>query len=282
MTAVPTATPTGATAAALVDIQNVWKQFSKDAGGPVLRGVSLTVERGQFIAIIGPSGCGKSTLLNILARLTEPTRGTVALADPHARVTYVFQGPRLLPWRTLRRNVEFGLEQTGASRQEVRDRAAEALRLVHLGEHSDKYPHQLSGGMQQRAALARALALEPDLLLMDEPFGAVDALTRSYLQEELLNLVRRTDSTTMLVTHDIDEALLLADQVVVMSSRPGCIKEIVEVPFGANRSFDSLISDSRYPGLRSRLRELLRPEMTDAGLEAYVADCLPPPMPSDA
>ncbi len=251
-------------AAPLVRIDHVWKQFRKDAGGPVLHDVSLTVGRGEFVAIIGPSGCGKSTLLNILARLTDATRGEVTLASTQIRVAYVFQGPRLLPWRTVRRNVEFGLEQTGAARREVRDRAATALRLVHLEEHVAKYPHQLSGGMQQRVALARGLALEPDLLLMDEPFGSLDALTRGYLQEELLSLVRRTDSTTMLVTHDIDEALLLADRVVVMSNRPARVKEIVDVPFGGDRSLDRLISDPRYPQLRTRLRELLRPEVSDA------------------
>lgn len=249
---------------ALVTIDRVWKQFGTDAAGPVLNDISLSVQRSEFLAIIGPSGCGKSTLLNILARLTAPTQGHVRLSDPAARIAYVFQSPRLLPWRTVQRNVEFGLEQTAISRKQVRERAAEALRLVHLAEHSDKYPHQLSGGMQQRAALARGLALEPDLLLMDEPFGALDALSRSYLQEELLSLVRRTDSTTMLVTHDIDEALLLADRVVVMSNRPARIKEIVTVPFGVTRSLDALISDPRYPGLRSQLRELLRPEVARA------------------
>ncbi len=248
----------------LVQISNVWKQFGKDAGGPVLSDVSLSIAKGELVAIIGPSGCGKSTVLNILAKLTSPTQGTVTLADPGARVAYVFQGPRLLPWRSVLRNVEFGLEQIGLSRQETRHRAVEALRLVHLDEHLAKYPHQLSGGMQQRVALARGLALEPDLLLMDEPFGALDALTRSYMQEELLSLVRRTDSTTILVTHDIDEALLLADRIVVMSNRPARIKQIVDVPFGAERTLDALISDPRYPGLRSRLRELLRPEMGDA------------------
>lgn len=248
----------------LVQICNVWKQFGKDAGGPVLSDVSLSVATGELVAVIGPSGCGKSTLLNILARLTTPTRGTVTLANPNACVAYVFQGPRLLPWRTVLRNVEFGLEQIGLSRQETRRRALQTLRLVHLDDHVGKYPHQLSGGMQQRVALARGLALEPELLLMDEPFGALDALTRGYLQEELLTLVRRTDSTTILVTHDIDEALLLADRVVVMSNRPARIKQIVDVPFGAERTLDALISDPRYPRLRSRLRELLRPEMGDA------------------
>lgn len=244
-----------------IDIRDVQKQFGKDKGGPVLHDVSLAVSRGEFIGIIGPSGCGKSTLLNILSGLTDPTSGEVRFADPGMCIAYVFQSPRLLPWRTVQRNVEFGLEQTQIPRQQVRDRAAEALRLVHLDEHSGKYPHQLSGGMQQRAALARGLALQPDLFLMDEPFGALDALTRSYLQEELLSLVRRTASTTLFVTHDIDEAVLLCDRVVVMSSRPARIKEIVDVPFGYERSFDALISDSRYPHLRSRLRELLRPEM---------------------
>ncbi|GAA2357128.1 ABC transporter ATP-binding protein [Catellatospora methionotrophica] len=247
-----------------VEITGLSHRFGRDRGGPVLSDVTLSVRRSEFVAVLGPSGCGKSTLLNVLAGLVSPTEGTVTVGDGTVRIGYVFQAPRLLPWRTARRNVEFGLEQTGASRSAVRERAAAALELVHLAEHADKYPNQLSGGMQQRVALARGLAIEPDLLLMDEPFAALDALTRSYLQEELLSLVRRTDSTTILVTHDIDEALLLADRVVVMTQRPARIASIVDVPFGPERSVASLIADERYPELRTSLRELLRPQVTAA------------------
>ncbi|MHB8620540.1 MAG: ABC transporter ATP-binding protein, partial [Chloroflexota bacterium] len=179
-------------------------------------------------------------------------------------IAYVFQRPRLLPWRNVLRNVEFGLEQLGLPRAETADRAHQALDLVNLSGHESKFPHQLSGGMQQRVAFARGLAVRPGLFLLDEPFGALDALTRGYLQEELLDIVRRTGTTTLLVTHDIDEALLLADRVVVMSSRPGRVKAEVHVPFGPDRKMDALVADSRYPQVRTSLRQMLRPEVDAA------------------
>ncbi|CAB4908010.1 unannotated protein [freshwater metagenome] len=176
----------------------------------------------------------------------------------------MFQNPRLLPWRSVRRNVEFGLEQVGTTGAEARARADAALELVHLAGQGDKYPHQLSGGMQQRAALARGLALEPGLLLLDEPFGALDALTRSYLQEELLGIVSALGTTTLLVTHDIDEALLLADRVVVMSSRPARIRRVFDVPFAGTRTQDELLADPRFAPLRHEIRALLRPEVLNS------------------
>jgi NitT/TauT family transport system ATP-binding protein len=247
---------------ALIELEGVVKQFPGDRE-PVLAGISLEVSRGELVALIGPSGCGKSTVLNILAGLIRVTSGTLRINDRDARVSYVFQRPRLLPWRKVRRNVEFSLEQanvTGAARR----RAAEAaIERVNLTGHEDKYPHQLSGGMQQRVALARGLAIEPSVLLLDEPFGALDALTRSYMQEELLGIVRGTGTTALLVTHDIDEALLLADRVLVMSSRPGRIKHELRVPFGTERSLDSLLQDPEYGRIRSELRHLLRPEVVE-------------------
>lgn len=251
----------------LVTFERVNKSYGRRAEEPVLVDVALEVGRGELVAIIGPSGCGKSTLLNLVAGLTDVTSGTVRIADPDVRSAYVFQNPRLLPWRNVQTNVEFSLEQIGLSRKEVRDRATQALELVHLGLHSDKYPHELSGGMQQRAALARGLALDPGLLLLDEPFGALDALTRGYLQEELLGIVRRFHTTTLLVTHDIDEALLLADRVAVMSSRPARIRRIFELPFGTDRALDKVIAHPDFLPLRTEIRELLRPEVeaTDPG-----------------
>ena len=247
---------------ALIELEGVVKQFPGDTE-PVLAGISLEVGRGELVALIGPSGCGKSTVLNILAGLIRVTSGTLRINDRDARVSYVFQRPRLLPWRKVRRNVEFSLEQadvTGAARR----RAAEgAIERVNLTGHEDKYPHQLSGGMQQRVALARGLAIEPSVLLLDEPFGALDALTRSYMQEELLGIVRGTGTTALLVTHDIDEALLLADRVLVMSSRPGRIKHELRVPFGTERSLDALLQDPEYGRIRSELRHLLRPEVVE-------------------
>jgi NitT/TauT family transport system ATP-binding protein len=247
---------------ALVVVDDVTVRFARAGGAPVLAGVSLQVRRGELVAIIGPSGCGKSTLLNLLVGLLRPASGSVRIADPDAEVAYVFQRPRLLPWRTVLRNVEFGLEQRGrAAGGQARERAREALRLVNLAGQEERYPHELSGGMQQRVALARGLALDPSLCLLDEPFGALDALSRSYLQEELLGIVRRAGMTTMLVTHDIDEALLLADRVLVMSSRPGRIKAEIDVPFGAERTRERLLADPAYARLHAELRELLRPEV---------------------
>jgi NitT/TauT family transport system ATP-binding protein len=246
--------------AAAVEVAAVGKRFARHGDVPVLDRVSLTVAPGELVALIGPSGCGKSTLLNIVAGLLAPTDGAVRLAAD-TRIGYVFQRPRLLPWRNVLRNVEFGLEQRPGGRGSRRDAAAAALSLVNLTGSEHKYPHELSGGMQQRVALARALAIEPQLFLLDEPFGALDALTRGLLQEELLGIVRRTRTTTILVTHDIEEALLLADRVVVMSSRPGRIKSETAVPFGAERSLDRMIAEPGYAEIRSSLREQLHPEV---------------------
>ncbi len=244
----------------LIRFTGVGKTYGRSED-PVMQGVDLEVAAGELVAIIGPSGCGKSTLLNLLAGLTEVTEGSIELSRDDLRSAYVFQNPRLLPWRSVRRNVEFGLEQVGTTGADARARAEAALDLVHLSGHGDKYPHQLSGGMQQRAALARGLALEPGLLLLDEPFGALDALTRSYLQEELLGIVSALGTTTLLVTHDIDEALLLADRVVVMSSRPARIRQVFDVPFGGTRTQDELLADPRFAPLRHEIRALLRPEV---------------------
>jgi NitT/TauT family transport system ATP-binding protein len=253
---------------ALVEVRKVVKRFARHGAEPVLDNVSLAVGRGEVVGLIGPSGCGKSTLLNIIAGLLAPTDGRVGISDPQLRTAYVFQRPRLLPWRNVRRNVEFGLEQLRRERSQSRKAAQRAIALVNLDGHEKKFPHELSGGMQQRVALARALAIEPGLLLLDEPFGSLDALTRSYLQEELLSIVRGTQTTCVLVTHDIDEALLLADRVAVMSSRPGRIKTEIELPFGVDRSLDRLVADPQYARLRTSLHHLLRPEVDDVLAEA--------------
>ncbi len=253
----------------LVEIRGLLKRFARHGGEPVLLDVSLTLHRGELVALIGPSGCGKSTLLNIIAGLVQPTAGVVRVADPDLRTAYVFQRPRLLPWRNVVRNVEFSLEQTARSGAATRDAARRAIELVNLEGHKKKYPHELSGGMQQRVALARGLAIEPGLLLLDEPFGSLDALTRGYLQEELIAIVRRTAGTTILVTHDIDEALLLADRVAVMSSRPGRIKTEIVLPFARERSLDTLVADPAYARIRMSLRQLLRPEVEDVVEQAH-------------
>jgi NitT/TauT family transport system ATP-binding protein len=246
----------------MIEFEDVLKRFPRDTT-LVLDHVSISVGRGELLALIGPSGCGKSTVLNIIAGLIQPTAGRIAISEPGTRISYVFQRPRLLPWRNVRRNVEFSLEQTKLSGVARRKAAADAIRRVNLEGHERKYPHQLSGGMQQRVALARGLAIKPNLLLLDEPFGALDALTRSYMQEELLGIVRGSGTTALLVTHDIDEALLLADRLLVMSSRPGRIKHELLVPFGPERSLDSLLGDPDYGRIRSKLRHLLRPEVVE-------------------
>jgi ABC-type nitrate/sulfonate/bicarbonate transport system ATPase subunit len=247
-------------AAPVLEIVEIGKRFPKDTE-PVLDGISIAVGEGELVAVIGPSGCGKSTVLNIVAGLIEATEGSVRFDDPRMRISYVFQRPRLLPWRNVERNVAFSLEQTEISGEARRAAIRAAIDRVNLQGHEHKYPHQLSGGMQQRVAIARGLAVNPRLLLLDEPFGALDALTRSYMQEELLGIVRGAGTTAILVTHDIDEALLLADRLLVMSSRPGTIKHELRVPFGHERSHDRLLQDPDYARIRSMLRELLRPEI---------------------
>jgi ABC-type nitrate/sulfonate/bicarbonate transport system ATPase subunit len=249
--------------APFIAVDGVTLRFA--AGGPaVLDDVSLEVGRGELVALIGPSGCGKSTVLNLVSGLLAPTSGAIRVADPAARMAYVFQRPRLLPWRTVRANVAFGLQQRNDVGGDIGERVARALALVNLEGHEDKYPHQLSGGMQQRVALARGLAIDPAVCLLDEPFGALDALTRGYLQEELLGIVRQGGMTTVLVTHDIDEALLLADRILVMATGGGRIRAEVRVPFGVKRSPDAVAAHPDYARLRRELREVLRPDVAEA------------------
>ncbi|MFC0529471.1 ABC transporter ATP-binding protein [Phytohabitans kaempferiae] len=226
---------------AAVQLTGVGKVYNPGRADQVvaLTGVDLTVESGQFVSLIGPSGCGKSTLLRLVADLVPPTEGTVAVAGKPARRARLdqeygiaFQQAGLLDWRTVRRNVELPLELRGASRAERRERAREMLDLVGLADFARHYPPQLSGGMRQRVAIARALAVHPPLLLMDEPFGALDEMTRERLQDELLRICARTGTSTIFVTHSIPEAVYLSDRVVVMSPRPGRITEVVEIDLG--------------------------------------------------
>ncbi|MEN3613507.1 ABC transporter ATP-binding protein [Plantactinospora sp. ZYX-F-223] len=248
-----------------VELAGVTKVFN--AGRPdevtALDGVDLTVGRGEFVSLIGPSGCGKSTLLRLVADLVPPTGGTVRVADRSARqarrdLAYgiAFQQAGLLDWRTVARNVELPLELRGLSRRDRQAKAREMLELVGLADFAGHYPDQLSGGMQQRVAIARALAVDPPLLLMDEPFGALDEMTRERLQDELLRICARKGTSTVFVTHSIPEAVYLSDRVVVMSARPGRIVEIVGVELG-ERTEATRQSAAFFAGI-TRVRQALR------------------------
>jgi NitT/TauT family transport system ATP-binding protein len=221
-----------------VALDSVTKIFNPGRTDEVvaLSDVDLTVADGEFVSLIGPSGCGKSTLLRLIADLIPPTTGTVTVAGAaatqarlHHRYGIAFQQAGLFEWRTVQRNVELPLELRGLGKAERRDRAREMLELVGLSEFAGHYPGQLSGGMQQRVAIARALAVSPPLLLMDEPFGALDEMTRERLQVELLAICAKTSTSTVFVTHSISEAVFLSDRVVVMSPRPGRITASIDV-----------------------------------------------------
>ena len=209
----------------------------------VLRGLDLEVRRGEFVAVVGPSGVGKSTLLRVLMGLAAPSSGSVRIApDPEADrpMALVFQEPRLLPWRRVIGNVAFGLEKTAGPRGERKARALAALAAVGLREMADRWPRQLSGGQRQRVAIARALAVRPSILLMDEPFSALDVATRQSLQDELLRLWAETGKTILFVTHDIDEAAYLADRIVALGGSPGEVRSSREVEVPRPRRRNSL------------------------------------------
>lgn len=235
----------------------------------VLSPISFVVEEGQFVALVGPSGCGKSTLLRIVASLEEPTAGTIKmdgreLNAPGPDRGMVFQDHALLPWMTVLENVLFALDcnSLGQSREERRAIALRYLELVHLSAVADRKPSQLSGGMQQRVGLARAFALDPKVMLMDEPFGALDALTRSVMQAELLQIWESSGKTVLLVTHDVDEALLLADRVIVLSRGPGAhVKADIKVPFEHPRDREEIIATPEYPELHKELIGILTREL---------------------
>jgi NitT/TauT family transport system ATP-binding protein len=225
--------------------------------------VSLSIRKNEFVSLLGPSGCGKTTLIRIIAGLLTADRGEVLVNNqpvtaPGRDRCMVFQQFGLLPWRTVMSNVEFGLEIEGVPRDERRQLADKYLELVGLQGFEKYYPHQISGGMQQRVGIARALAKKPEFLLMDEPFGAVDAQTREQLQEELLKIWAQTEATVIFVTHSIDEAIYLSDRVVVMQARPGRIKEEVAIDLRRPRWEGDVKADPRFAQLRAHLRESLR------------------------
>lgn len=220
----------------MIEVRGLCKAYLRHQGeGPlhVLQEVSLTLRNGEFLGIIGPSGCGKTTLLKILAGLTGYDAGQILINDrpsagPGPDRRMVFQDFALLPWRTVAGNVEFGLEVKGVAKKERRQRVSEALAAMGLTDFERYYPAQLSGGMQQRVGVARALAVGTETLLMDEPFGSLDAQTKRQLQDDLLCLVEQTGKTVLFVTHDMDEAVLLCDRILIMAANPGCVVEVVD------------------------------------------------------
>jgi NitT/TauT family transport system ATP-binding protein len=254
-------------AGAAVEVAGVGRVFAADGGRSVtaLESVDLTVAAGEFVSLIGPSGCGKSTLLRLVADLDRPTSGTISVfgrSAEQARLAHdygiAFQQAGLLPWRTVRANIELPLSLHGVGRAGRRERAEEMLALVGLSDFADHFPDQLSGGMQQRVAIARALAERPSLLLMDEPFGALDEMTRERLQSELVRICAETQAAVVFVTHSIPEAVFLSDRVVVMSARPGRIAGIVDVSLGrSGERGDDLREDAGYFAAVTAVREAL-------------------------
>jgi NitT/TauT family transport system ATP-binding protein len=235
----------------------------RNPGLVALYNISLAIRKNEFVSLLGPSGCGKTTLIRIIAGLLPADRGEVmvngkAVTSPGRDRCMVFQQFGLLPWRTVLSNVELGMEIEGICKDERSAIAKQYLELVGLKGFENYYPHQISGGMQQRVGIARALSKNPDILLMDEPFGAVDAQTREQLQEELLKIWARTEATVVFVTHSIDEALYLSDRVVVMQGRPGRVKEEVTVDLPRPRWEGDVKADPRFARLRTYLRESLR------------------------
>ncbi|HEX4911009.1 MAG TPA: ABC transporter ATP-binding protein [Permianibacter sp.] len=231
-----------------------------------LADINLTIAKGEFVALIGHSGCGKSTLLNLIAGLQMPSRGVVIcnnreVAGPRPERAVVFQNHSLLPWLSCHDNIYLAVERVFADRENkarLRERTRQALDLVGLSAAAHKLPQEISGGMKQRVGIARALAMEPQVLLMDEPFGALDALTRAHLQDELLQIVARTGSTVVMVTHDVDEAILLSDRVVMMTNGPAAtIGEIVAVDLPRPRERLALAESPRYHQLRAQLLAFL-------------------------
>jgi NitT/TauT family transport system ATP-binding protein len=248
-----------------IEVRGVSLEYGSSAA-PVLavKDASFSVAPSEFLCIVGPSGCGKTTILNMLAGFLAPTRGDiliggkrVGVGDAKTNRGVVFQDfAQLFPWRTARANVEFGLEMRGVGKAERRDTAMEYLRLVALEKFAGSYPHQLSGGMQQRVAIARALTLDPEILLMDEPFGALDALTRDRMAFELLDICQRSQKTVMFVTHSVSEAVLLSDAVVVLTPRPGQVQAIRAIDLPRPRTKETRMTPEFTAYTHQLLRDL--------------------------
>ena len=255
-----------------VEITNISKAFNLGSSNQVdaLTDINLSIASGEFVSLIGPSGCGKSTLLRLIANLIEPTSGNLVVNGKSAKQARLdqdygmaFQQSGLFEWRTVAKNIELPLELKGWDKAKRHERALEMLELVKLSDFANHYPWQLSGGMQQRVAIARALAVHPSILLMDEPFGALDEMTREHMQSELLSICRASGTTVVFVTHSIPEAVYLSNRVVVMSPRPGRVTEIVDVSIVGERNDATRDNAAFFKGITS-VREALRGvEMSD-------------------
>ncbi len=259
----------------VLEIDHLGRQFAGEHGPVVaLRDISFKVHRRELVCVIGPSGCGKSTLIRIIAGLDEPTSGRMLVdgketSGPCPERGMVFQGYTLFPWLTVKKNVMFGLKMQGMADDQADQEARQWIDLVGLGRFADAYPAQLSGGMKQRTAIARALAANPRVLLMDEPFGALDAQTRAQMQSHLLEIWRNVDVTILFITHDLDEAIFLADRILVLKAHPGEVQEVIEVPVPRPRQLTQLNSPE-FLATRRRLEELIHPRV-----EAHAQERLP-------
>jgi len=251
----------------ILEVRDLSKRFRTPQGEvEALRGINFSVRRREFVCVIGPSGCGKSTLIRILAGLENHTSGDVLLDDkpvkgPGQDRGMVFQGYSLFPWLTVKQNVMFGPQIKGHGKDEAERDARTWLDLVGLEKFADAYPHQLSGGMRQRVAIARALVNQPRILLMDEPFGALDAQTRSKMQSHLIDIWKNIDITVLFITHDLDEAIYLADRILVLKAHPGEVQEVIEVPVPRPRS-PGQFNTPEFMATKARLEQLIHPAPT--------------------
>jgi NitT/TauT family transport system ATP-binding protein len=249
----------------VLEVKNLGKTYASAQGETVaLQDINFKTHRREFLCVIGPSGCGKSTLIRILAGLESHTGGEVLLdgkpvTGPGPDRGMVFQGYTLFPWLTVKKNVMFGLEMNNRGRLESESEALQWIDLVGLNKFADAYPHQLSGGMKQRVAIARALANQPRILLMDEPFGALDAQTRAKMQAHLLEIWKNIDITIVFITHDLDEAIFLADRILVLKAHPGEVQELIEVPVPRPRNTDQCFS-AEFLATKARLEQLIHPQ----------------------
>ncbi|HET7851958.1 MAG TPA: ABC transporter ATP-binding protein [Methyloceanibacter sp.] len=256
----------------ILRVEHLSKVFTSRAGSTLaLNDINFSTHRREFLCVVGPSGCGKSTLVRILAGLEEPSSGEVLLegkpvVEPGSDRGMVFQGYTLFPWLTVKKNVMFGPEVNGHGREQAEAEALQWLQLVGLEKFADCYPHQLSGGMKQRVAIVRALANRPRILLMDEPFGALDAQTRCRMQVHLLEIWRKIDITIVFITHDLDEAIFLADRILVLSAHPGEVQELIEVPVPHPRNVSQTITPE-FLATKARLEELIHQSKPHDGEE---------------